>query len=108
MTGRLQDVVWLATLVAGLAMSVAWRTRLSRRAAPAIAGFAVLLAVAAVNLLWAPASATPDSSDIAGLFAAIGPADLAILLSTYVAYPAGFALLLLAVLRSRTTDPAAD
>lgn len=108
MTGRLQDVVWLATLVAGLTMAVAWRTRLNRRAAPAIAGFAVLLAAAAVNLLWAPALETPDSSDIAGPFAAIGPADLAILLATYVAYPAGFALLLLAVLRSRTADPAAD
>lgn len=107
MIGHLQDFAWLATLVTGLALSLAWRTRLGRRAAPAIAGFALLLATTAIGLLWEPDPGTPASSDVADLLAAVAPVDLAILATTYLAHPAGLALLLLAVLRSRAIDSAA-
>jgi hypothetical protein len=105
MTEWLLDLAWLATLVTGLTLSVVWRARLAGRAAPAIAGFALLLADAAVALFWEPRSVAPASSAVADLLAAIEPADLTVVLASYVAYPVGLGLLLLAVLRG-TSDPA--
>jgi hypothetical protein len=104
MTEWLPDVVWLATLVTGLMLSAVWRARLAGRAAPAIAGFALLLADAAVAQFWEPRSVAPASSAVADLLAAIEPADLAIALASYVAYPVGLGLLVLAVLRTGSTD----
>jgi hypothetical protein len=101
MIGHLKDIVWLATLAAGLTMSVVWRARLGRRAAPAIAGFAILLAITVVGPLWEPTSVAPASTGLADLLAVIEPTDLAIGVTSSLAYPMGLALLLLAVLRSR-------
>jgi hypothetical protein len=108
-TGLLQDLIWWATLVAGRAMSVGWRARLGRGAVPAIAGFVVLLAVGAVNLFWSPRSVTPASIGIRDILAAVKPGDLTIIVAMYAAYPAGLALLLIAVLRAgRHTAPPGD
>ena len=88
----------------GLAMSLVWRSRLGRGALPAIAGFAVLAAAEALNRIWSlnPVSAGPGLLDV---LAAAHPADLTVLVVTYVAYPAGLGLLLNAVLRVHRTEP---
>ncbi len=105
MTDLLSDLAWWATIVAGLTLSLVWRSRLGRSAAPAIAGFALLLAVAAVGLLWTPRSVTPASAGIFDIVAAVKPVDLTVMLAMYAAYPAGLALLLISVLRARATAP---
>jgi hypothetical protein len=91
MTSHLQDVVWSLTLVVGLTLSVVWRVRLGRRFAPAVAGFATLLVVAAIHLFWRSARSEPDA------------VDLIVLVAAYAAYPAGLALLLVACVRRSAT-----
>lgn len=106
MIGVLADVIWAATLIAGLALAVRWRTRLGRRAAPAVAGFAALLVVTAVNLLWDPSPDAPASRGSLDILAAHRPVDLAIMLALYAAYPLGLALLLASVLRRESSQKA--
>ena len=98
----LGDLVWFATIAVGLALSVTGRARLGRGAAPAVAGFAVLLAVAVVDVVWEPRSVAPASAGTFDVLAAMEPGALIAMLALYAAYPAGLALLVVAVLRART------
>ena len=97
----LRDLAWIGTIAVGLVLSVIWRARLGRRAAPAVAGFTILLAVAVITMVWVPRSVTPASAGTFAILAAMDPATLIVMLALYAAYPAGLALVLVAVLRAQ-------
>ncbi|WP_432989331.1 hypothetical protein [Dactylosporangium sp. CA-233914] len=50
--GYLRDGAYAATVLAGLILAIVWWRRLARAAAPAVAGFVVLLVPLLVELTW--------------------------------------------------------
>ena len=90
------STMWSVTPIIGLVLAVIRRSSLGRAAAPAIAGFALLLVVLASDLLWKSLSSTRIERP--------GPVEVVVLLGTSLAYSASLALLVVAVLRRRTPE----